>query len=176
MILSPIRATEENTKLKARLEQGKEETENLVCKLNNNVFTLKLLHILCNMFRLSLFSTCLFFHWFSAERENWSTSEQVCLNCSLFVGFLVREGRVTRNWRSLCVTCLHYNCKLFFSVWWYHFSFSCLWRITQLEDALRRNQYALEKAAEEQQVLISFCPFCVYIQCRTNFSSIWIPK
>lgn len=62
VILSPIRATEENTKLKARLEQGKEETENLVCKLNNNVFTLKFLHILCNMFRLSLFSTCLFFH------------------------------------------------------------------------------------------------------------------
>ena len=62
VILSPIRATEENAKLKARLEQGKEETENLVCKLNNNVFTLKFLHILCNMFRLSLFSTCLFFH------------------------------------------------------------------------------------------------------------------
>lgn len=117
VILSPIRATEENSKLKARLEQGKEETENLVCKLNNNVFTLKFLHILCNMFRLSLFSTCLFFHWFSAERENWSTPEQVCLNCSLFVGFLVREGWVTRNWRSLCVTCQHYNCKLFFSVW-----------------------------------------------------------
>lgn len=62
VILSPIRATEENAKLKARLEQGKEETENLVCKLNNNVFTLKFLYILCNMFRLSLFSTCLFFH------------------------------------------------------------------------------------------------------------------
>ena len=62
VILSPIRATEENAKLKARLEQGKEETENLVCKLNNNVFTFKFLHILFNMFRLSLFSTCLFFH------------------------------------------------------------------------------------------------------------------
>lgn len=62
VILSPIRVTEENAKLKARLEQGKEETENLVCKLNNNVSTLKFLHILCNMFRLSLFSTCLFFH------------------------------------------------------------------------------------------------------------------
>lgn len=45
VILSPIRATEETTKLKARLEQGKEETENLVCKLNNNVFTFKFLHI-----------------------------------------------------------------------------------------------------------------------------------
>lgn len=45
VILSPIRATEENAKLKARLEQGKEETENLVCKLNNNVFTFKFLHI-----------------------------------------------------------------------------------------------------------------------------------
>ena len=62
VILSPIRATEENAKLKARLEQGKEETENLVCKLNNTFFTLKFLPILCNMFRLSLFSTCLFFH------------------------------------------------------------------------------------------------------------------
>ena len=29
----------------------------------------------------------------------------------------------------------------------------CCYRISQLEDALKRNQYELEKAAEEQQVI-----------------------